>query len=42
MAAHSGHRSLVCHAEPLSPDYGRQGDKGVFAVMRKGPDPLKT
>lgn len=33
--AHPGQRWCVCHAEPLRPDYGRQDDRGVFAVMRK-------
>lgn len=37
MADHRGHQSLVCHAEPLRPDYGRQDDTGVFGVMRKVP-----
>ncbi len=35
-AQHSRDPSLVCHAEPLSPDAGRQDDRGVFAVVRKG------
>jgi hypothetical protein len=34
-ARHSQHPSLVCLAEPLRPDYGRQDDRGVFAVVRK-------
>jgi hypothetical protein len=39
-AAHPSHRSVVCAAEPcavepLEPDYGRQGDRGIFAVVRK-------
>jgi hypothetical protein len=32
---HRGHASLVCHAEPLHPDYPRQDERGVFAVVRK-------
>lgn len=34
-AAHANHNSVICAAEPLEPDYGRQGDRGVFAVVRK-------
>jgi hypothetical protein len=34
-ATHSGQPSLVCLAEPLRPDYGRQEDRGVFGVMKK-------
>ncbi len=34
-AAHQAHPSLVCQAEPLRPDYGRQDDRGVFGVVRK-------
>jgi hypothetical protein len=34
-AAHPGHRSIVCRAEPLRTDYGRQDDKGAFAVIAK-------
>jgi Methyltransferase domain len=32
---HSRHTSLVCHAEPLSPDYPRQDERGVFGVVRR-------
>jgi hypothetical protein len=31
----SGQPSLVCLAEPLRPDYGRQEDRGVFGVMKR-------
>ena len=34
-ARHSRHQSIVCAAEPLEPDRGRQDDRGVFAVMRR-------
>jgi hypothetical protein len=34
-AAHRGHGSIVCPAEPLSPDYGRQDDRGAFAVIAR-------
>ncbi len=35
-AAHrSKATSLVCHAEPLRPDVGRQDDVGIFGVARK-------
>ena len=34
-ARHSRHQSIVCAAEPLEPDHGRQDDRGVFAVMRR-------
>jgi predicted O-methyltransferase YrrM len=34
-AARSSHPSLVCPAEPLRPDPGRQGDTGIFGVVRK-------
>jgi hypothetical protein len=33
--AHSGHRSLVCYAEPLQPDMSRFGGKGLFGIIRK-------
>jgi Methyltransferase domain len=33
-ALHARQPSLICHAEPLRPDYGRQDDRGVFGVMR--------
>jgi hypothetical protein len=36
---HHGHPSLVCRAEPLQADPGRQDDRGVFAVIRKHRDP---
>lgn len=29
------HPSLVCHAEPIRPDYVRQDERGVFAMVRK-------
>jgi hypothetical protein len=32
---HPQHPSLVCHAEPVRPDYPRQDERGVFAVVRK-------
>ena len=32
-AAHPERRSIVCRAEPLRPDHGRQDDKGAFAVI---------
>jgi len=35
-SAHPASISLVCHAEPLRPDVGRQDDLGVFGVSRKG------
>jgi hypothetical protein len=34
-AARPSHPSLVCIAEPLSPDPGRQGDTGLFGLVRK-------
>jgi hypothetical protein len=34
-SAHAGHRGLLCHAEPLAPDPGRQDDRGVFGVIVK-------
>ena len=34
-ATHHGHRSIVCPAEPLRPDHGRQDDKGAFAVIAR-------
>jgi Methyltransferase domain len=34
-AAHPAYPSLVCHAEPVRPDAGRQDDRGVFGVVRK-------
>ena len=34
-SAHETATSLVCHAEPLRPDIGRQDDLGVFGVTRK-------
>jgi hypothetical protein len=33
-ARHSS-MSLVCHAEPLRPDIGRQDDRGIFGMSRK-------
>lgn len=35
IAGHSQHPSLVCPAEPLRPDHGRQDDTGVFGVTSK-------
>jgi hypothetical protein len=32
---HPQHPSLVCHAEPLRPDYPRQDERGIFAVVRR-------
>jgi len=32
---HARHASLVCHAEPLHPDYPRQDERGIFAIVRK-------
>jgi methyltransferase family protein len=34
-AEHRDEPSVVCRAEPLQPDPGRQDDRGVFAVIRK-------
>jgi hypothetical protein len=34
-ARRSRNQALVCHAEPLKPDPGRQDDRGVFAIVRK-------
>jgi hypothetical protein len=34
-AARSADPSLVCHAEPLRPDHGRQDDTGVFGLVYK-------
>lgn len=31
----SGHRSLICHAEPLHPDPPRFDGKGLFGMIRK-------
>ena len=36
-AARTSHASLLCAAEPLEPDYGRQNDTGVFGILRKNP-----
>ena len=33
--SHPGQEWCVCHAEPLRPDYGRQDDRGIFAVIQK-------
>jgi predicted O-methyltransferase YrrM len=33
---HAEDRVLVCPAEPLRPDPGRQNDRGVFAAIAKG------
>jgi predicted O-methyltransferase YrrM len=33
---HAEDRVIVCPAEPLRPDPGRQNDRGVFAVIMKG------
>jgi Methyltransferase domain len=35
-ATHAEHDSVLCHAEPLEPDFGRQEDRGVFGVVREG------
>jgi hypothetical protein len=32
-AAHADETALICPAEPLQPDPGRQNDRGVFAVI---------
>jgi hypothetical protein len=34
-ASRSSQPSLICLAEPLRPDCGRQDDRGVFGVMKK-------
>jgi methyltransferase family protein len=34
----SGHRSLVCHAEPLEPDFERRDEKGLFGIVQKDTD----
>jgi hypothetical protein len=34
---HPEDRVVVCPAEPPVPDAGRQNDRGVFAVIAKGP-----
>jgi Methyltransferase domain len=31
----SGHRSLICHAEPLQPDLTRRDQKGLFGIIQK-------
>jgi hypothetical protein len=41
-AAHADDAVLVCPAEPLRPDPGRQNDRGVFAVIAKAPTPSGT
>jgi Methyltransferase domain len=33
---HTNDRVLICPAEPLKPDPGRQNDRGVFGVIYKG------
>ena len=33
--SHPGEQWCACHAEPLQPDYGRQDDRGIFAVIQK-------
>lgn len=33
--AHGEAPALVCEAEPLEPDIGRQSDRGVFGIVRK-------
>jgi hypothetical protein len=35
LKGHPGHLSVICPAEPLRPDPGRQDDKGVFSVIQK-------
>ncbi len=37
MEAHPGDEVVVCPAEPLRPDPGRQNDRGVFAMIVKRP-----
>jgi hypothetical protein len=34
--AHADGEFLVCYAEPLQPDIGRQGDRGVYGIAWKG------
>lgn len=33
----SGHRSLICEAEPLRPDHRRFNEKGLFGIILKQP-----
>jgi len=33
--SHPVQQWCACHAEPLQPDYGRQDDRGIFAVIQK-------
>jgi Methyltransferase domain len=33
----SGHRSIICEAEPLHPDLRRFNKKGLFGIILKGP-----
>jgi len=33
----SGHRSIVCEAEPLRPDTRRFNQKGLFGIILKEP-----
>jgi hypothetical protein len=35
-AAHPTEPTLVCNAEPLEPDSGRQDDTGVFGIVVAG------
>jgi methyltransferase family protein len=35
--AFSGHRSMICEAEPLHPDLRRQNKKGMFGIILKAP-----
>jgi hypothetical protein len=35
----SGHQSMICEAEPLSPDLRRFNKKGMFGIILKAPTP---
>ena len=35
MQTFSGYQSLICHAEPLEPDFPRLDGKGLFGIIRK-------
>jgi hypothetical protein len=37
-----GFPCVICPAEPVEPDPGRQDDRGVFAVMRKEAAPAPS
>ena len=37
----SGHRSMVCEAEPIRPDLRRFNQKGLFGIILKQPAPEK-